>query len=219
MYPVFDLPDEMAQPKMFPSPEEVDAQRAAMAQVVIYHAVLFLGLLGLLMGVSLAVGEFFCRRSWQRAVRGIAVSGLSGALFGCLAGILGPMLHSHLKWNVETSVSTRIIIVHVLTFAVLGFGVGAGFGTIARQARAFVRCSACGLLAGLLAGFLFPFLSASLLPPHNIDRAVPYKALVAPFWFGLPSVLMGVLLINAIQNPTTKRGRAAVEEPSGENGQ
>ena len=71
-------------------------------------------------------------------------------------------------------------------------------------------------MAGLLAGFLFPFLSASLLPPHNIDRVVPYKTLVALFWFGLPSVLMGVLLINAIQNPTTKRGRAAVEELSGE---
>jgi len=206
VFPVFQ--QSGAAPKMFPTQQDIDTQRAARVHVEIYHAVLFLGLLGMVLGICLAVGEFFCRRSRQGAARGVTVTGLSGALFGCLAGILGPMLHAHLKWSVQTSPSTRAIVVHVLTLAVLGLGVGVGIGTIARQVRAAVRCSTYGLLAGLLAGFLFPLLTAVLLPPNNIDRIVPYEADVALFWFGLPSVLIGVLLINAFQDPATGKPEA-----------
>ena len=89
VYPVFFIPAELRVPSMFPTQELIDAQRAAVLRVDLYHAILVMGFWGAVVGITLSVGEFMCRRSWRRAVRGVAVCGLTGALLGCLAGILG----------------------------------------------------------------------------------------------------------------------------------
>ena len=126
-YPVMTMPREYF--RMLTTPPDVVRQSLAYAEkMAIMNPMFALGVVGGILGGSLAVGRLGSRRSKFLGLLGAVAAALVGAGFGCMSGYVGYAIHrADLPAGLDSELPGSLLI-HIAVLSTLGAGVGLGVG-------------------------------------------------------------------------------------------
>ncbi len=212
MVAVFSIPAELARITPSDSPETVQQREEARQKANLQNATFALGCIGVLVGGSLGIGVGIARRSWTRLLAAAIACALVAGLFGALAGLVGQFTYLACKPESQPMPLTGTALIHAVTLATLGLGVGLGLGPFMGRIRAAGECLLAGLAGALLAAMAYPVLTALLTPTAQTEWVVPVEAGSRLLWIGLTSGLLG-LIITAFAGKGIHGGR---RKPPGE---
>jgi hypothetical protein len=208
VHPVFQVPEEF-HAAMGARPEVWEANRRASNQVDRQHAMLYVGGLGLLVGLVLGLREGTLRRSWLPPLLAAPLGGLGGAL----GGFLGCLIYEHVHVGVGQAELTHTITAQLLLGVPLGLGVGLGLGLATRTVRGAAMSALGGAAAGILAAVLYPVVVSILLPEASTDALLPHERSNQLFWLALLSGLIGLCIPIAARK--RRRHESAAKLPDG----
>lgn len=192
-FPVFTIPEELANLPVPVPDKQFLKQVAAQDQANHLNAILLLSLFGVLVGGLLAPNPQTGRRSTWTILRNRAVGGVLGGLFGALAALVGCVAYDIHAGIRSVTPLAKTIRVQSIMFATLGAGVGLAFGSLVGWRRA-VGALITGIFAGVLAGMLYPFLAGVLLPNSITETLIPVGMVNRLLWLGLAGGLLGMLI-------------------------
>lgn len=196
---VFKLPPELAALGFgrIPGPEEQVKLAAGNAVIRYKHSVLWMAMIGFVLGTGLAIAR-------ADQIRGVVKSVIGAALAGSvLAAIAGPVatridlsLGKNLAPEAFSLADAAPLGMHALTWAMVGFGIAAGmmFGATGSRKAKLEQC-VISLLGGAVGGALFPFAGALFVPELNSGYAIPeFEPSTGIFlWIALPTVLIALV--------------------------
>jgi hypothetical protein len=127
------------------------------------------------------------------------VGAVVGGLFGAMSGPLSVYVELTLRKNPEPGQlgisDTKIMLMHALTWAVLGIGIGlASAVAAAGKGRDIAANILSAGFAGMLGGVLFPFLVSMIDPLADPSLPLPEGTFGRIFWMALPFALMGLVI-------------------------
>ena len=190
-----DLVEADAQPPAGETPEE----RAARHSLERKNRAFAVGMLGVLLGGLLGIGEGLGRKS-VRSVLSIGIAGiLLGALFGCLGGIFGHLVTTAYEGNADTSDMLVSMLIQAVTFASLGLGIGLMLGLSTKRARVTIRAVFGGVLAGVMAAAIYGIGVAVCFPNVHANAVIPDGfggELIGAYlmWAGAGTLLIGFIV-------------------------
>jgi hypothetical protein len=188
-HPVFHVPEKFHIGMNAPT-DAILANRRATDQVLRYHAMLYVGSLGLILGLLLGVREGMLRRAWLTPV----VAGMLGALGGDLGGFLGCLVYEYVRFQVGQATLMHTIIAQWLVGAPLGLGVGLGLGLATRTMSGTLKAALGGVAAATLAAVLFPVLVSIVMPAASTEALLPEERGSRGLWLGLLAGLIGLVI-------------------------
>ena len=188
-YPIFFVPEKFHIGMNAPV-ADILANRRATDQVLRYHAMLYAGSLGLLLGALLGIREGMLRRAWLSPV----VTAVLGALGGALGGFLGCLVYEYVRFHVGQATLMHTIIAQWLVGAPLGLGVGLGLGLATRTMPGTLKAALGGLAAATLAAVLFPVLVSIVMPAASTEALLPEERGSRALWLGLLAGLIGLVI-------------------------
>jgi hypothetical protein len=199
---VFRLPKEIAALGIGGIPGAEDQAKIAAGNLVVKykHFALWMGAGGAILGALLCLAQSLTRgRAESRSglITGI-VGAVIGGIFGSAAGLLAVYVDITLRNNPAPgtmSVSdTKIMMMHALTWLVLGIGIGLACALATRSRRDIVGSVLGACFAGALGGVLFPFLVGIIDPIADPSLPMPEGTFGRVFWMALPFTLMGLVI-------------------------
>ena len=190
VHPVFHVPKEFEAPNIGMSAEVNLNNRLARERVERQHAMLYVGLLGLLVGGALGLGEGAARRSILPPL----VTAPLGALGGVIGGLAGCLVHLQTLAHVGQPQLADTLKEQIFVLTPLGLAIGLGLGLTLRSLTDGIKAALAGLAAGLVAGFAYPVAVSVLLPRSSTDMLLPFDLAGRVLWFGLASGLLGLLI-------------------------
>ena len=188
-HPVFQVPEEF-HAAMGAAPAVWEANRLASNRVDRYHAMLYVGGLGLLIGLVLGFREGTLRRSWLPPIFAALLGGGGGAL----GGFLGCLIYEHVHVGVGQAELSHTITAQLLVAAPLGVSIGLGLGLATRTLGGAIMAALGGAAAGLLAAVLYPVAVSILLPEASTDALLPHERGSRLVWLALLSGLIGLFI-------------------------
>jgi hypothetical protein len=154
-FPVFTIPEELVWKAPSPPPIEVsNAMGAARKEAEIYNVTTLLGVLGGVLGVSMAIAEAAKRRSLRTGLAGAPLGLLVGAGLGTLGGWLGCATYWKVYPAPDISPLAKTMLVQGVMLGTLGAAVGLVLGTLSRRGATLVKCLIGGIVAGGLVAIL-----------------------------------------------------------------
>ena len=168
VHPVFSIPEEF-HAAMGAGDVVFAANRREQDRVLRYHAMLYVGSLGLLIGLALGLREATLRRSWLPPIFAASLGGLGGAV----GGFLGCLVYEYVRKEVGQAELTHTIAGQLLVSIPLALGVGLGLGVSTRTVMGTILAALGGLAAAVLGGVLYPVAVSILLPAASTDALVP----------------------------------------------
>jgi hypothetical protein len=174
--------------------------RVARELVERQHAMLYVGLLGLLVAGVLGLREGCVRRSICPAIPAAPL----GALGGAAGGLLGSLVHEYIYQHYGQPRLEHTVEEQLCVLVPLGLGVGLGLALTAARRDRF-KTIAAATAGGAIAALAFPVLVSIVLPQASTDMLLPQDRHSRLLWFGLASGLIGFLV------PATK---PATPEPA-----
>jgi hypothetical protein len=204
-YPVATVPPELATATSLSAPPDDVARAMALSRrATLFNPVFALGVLGALLGATLALaaGSASAGRSRMLAAIGVAIVGAGfGAAAGAVTCVLSKVkLPDSVEWE-----TIKFVVLHVAALTLVGCGVGLGVGILARRWRGVATGLGAGTLGGALAGLLYSTLAAVLLPQFNAAATVPSGAIDRMVWTGVASVSIGLIVAKFTPAPATTR--------------
>jgi hypothetical protein len=212
-FPVFAISDRLAN---LPTPapvEDLVELEMANRQAASRNAILFLGILGAVVGGGLAVGEGVARRSGRLILTAVLAGTAVAALFGCLAGLIGHMAFDFHRPIEGLSPLAKTIRTQAILSATLGLGLGLAVGMISRRGRIALTCLVGGLLAGVLAGIVYPMLTAICFPGLATESVVPSQTIGRLVWIAVLTGFAGLVIPGVARQRRPRSGRVAGERP------
>ncbi len=206
-YPMFIVSHELAGVPPTAPVEQLREAAAAQQEADTRNRISVLGAYGAVLGLSLAVGEGFARRSLGRALVAGAACVSAGIVFGGVAGGLGHYLFGYCKPVEQLSPLAKTMVVQGAIFGTVGCGLGLALGLLTARHGTAVICVVGGILAGAMAGILYPMLTAVLMPGALTEIVVPVQTGSRALWLGLGSGLVGLII------PAVARGRKREPPP------
>lgn len=199
-YPVFLIPEEL---RDLPTPapvEDLAKHDAAMIVANCYNAIFAVGLLGAVVGATLAIGEGVTRGSLAKALAVSVGCAVIGAASGCLAGWFGHLVLQACRPLEELTPLARTIRVQGVILGTVGAGIGFGLGALmGRRLKTTLTCFVAGIMAGVMAGMVYPFLTAVLMPGVHTERLIPKQIGSHFLWMGLSTGLLGLMIYGVAQ--------------------
>jgi hypothetical protein len=191
-HPVFLVPEEF-HAAMGAAPEVWEANRRETNKVHRHHAMLYVGSIGLLLGLTLGLGEAALRRSVLPPLFAVPLGGLGGAL----GGLLGCFIYEHVHVGVGQAELSHTITAQFLLGAPLGLGVGLGLGLATRTIRGTLLAALGGIAAALLAAIVYPVAVSIVLPNASTDALLPVERSNQILWLALLCSLIGLCIPTA----------------------
>ncbi len=192
-YPVFKLPPDLMDVPPSSPPELVERQTAALQAIEMKKAVFSLGLLGLTLGLFLAIAESQARRQWTWAPWTGMVAAVVAAVGGCAAGMVGSYVHQHFQKSHQYDPLAETIIVQAVMLGILGISVGLAVALPYRRLRLTISCVIGCLLGGLLAALIYPVGMATLFKLANTERLFPFESTTRLAWLGAAAILIALV--------------------------
>jgi hypothetical protein len=187
-HPLFRVSNEFDIPNIGAPPEMHVAFRREKNKLDRWHAAIYLGGLGMLIGAALGLREGHRRRSWLPPLFTIPL----GAIDGAIGGILGCLVYERLGPNVGELGPT--ITAQLLAAIPLGLGIGLGLGLATKSIAAAMKTALAGVTAGALAGVVYSIAVSLLFPEASTDALLPAEASTRLFWLGILSGLIGLVI-------------------------
>lgn len=203
-YPVFSMPKELINLGPSATAEQELAQFVAQEKIHRQHAIMYVALLGALVGSGLSVSQASRYRSTRAAVYGGAVVFILGGLFGAAGGLVGDIAYAGTRTSEQPLSLLGTILVQVVTLGTLGVGVGLGLGIAGGQLVAAGKNLAAGLLVGICAGMCYPLIVGTLLPNAQTESTLPTDRLNQLVWITVTSCLLGLIIPEVAGLPTDR---------------
>ena len=216
IFPVFVISERLAN---LPTPapvEDLAELEMANRQAARRNAILFLGILGAVVGGSLAVGEGVLRRSGRIVLTAVLIGTAVAAVFGGLAGLNGHMAFDFHRPIEGLSPLAKTIRTQAAMLATFGLGIGMAVGMVSGRGRIALTCIVGGLLAGVLAGIVYPMLTAICFPGLATESVVPSQAIGRVVWIAVLTGLAGLIIpgVTRQRKSRPRPRRLASEQPS-----
>ncbi|MFT5324039.1 MAG: hypothetical protein ACI8P0_001899 [Planctomycetaceae bacterium] len=191
---LYQIPLELLDLGM-PSAEQLDAIDAAGVVADTGNAMTWLAITGAIFGGVLALVSGLLRRAGKGIAIGTVAAILAAAGLGYLSGNLAVS-------NFEASKATaggngispehNTMIMHGITWGLIGLGVGVGCGLARPKVEAkpvIVSVIVAGVM-GCVAGGVFPIILGVAAPLENSVNPIPVSEVGRMVWMGLASVLI-----------------------------
>lgn len=196
---VFQLSPEIARLGVGQIPGAEDQKKIVAGKLVLFykHAALWLGTTGVFLGglSGLALGRIRQSRTAiiLATVGGIVLGGAFSAAAGALAVYSGQLFLANLANGPLTIPEHQVMLMHALTWLVVGLGVGlgTGLGTTWQHASGSMLISG---IAGALGGALYPFVASVAMPLVDASFPVPEGDASRLLWLGLPCAIIGLAI-------------------------
>ncbi len=153
----------------------------------------------------------------------VLVSLLLGHLYGIAAGVIGIAI-DYLIWTLHIALNEQLdavalwhmhrgMLVHAVSWTVLGVGIGISTG-FAWGSRAMIRRGLGGAVTGaVVAAVLYPLIGGALFPLEQTDTSIPTGGWNQLLWVALPIVLIAAGLTRNLSNSGVRK-RKLVSSPS-----
>jgi hypothetical protein len=199
---VYPTPPEVLSLGGRPTEAELAAANSARLAANTGNAMVWLGVCGSILGGILSLSHGVLQRTGSKVAIGILAGVLAGAGLGLLSGKLAvsshasvtATLHGDHSQSANSNSEQQSMMMHGMTWGLIGVGVGLGCGFSCRTIDArqviilIIVAGAMGCVGGgvypIVAGVAAPLASSAIpVAPAGVARAV---------WMGLASVLMAV---------------------------
>lgn len=189
-HPVFSVPKEYEAPDIGMPPEVYRKNRWARERMERHHAMLYVGLLGALLGGGMVVGT---GRGWRRLGGPLLVAVLA-ASGGVVGGHAASRVHEYVFEHYGQPALQHTLVEQGVLLAPLGLMLGIGWGLATHGGWGLVTGGVTGVLAGVAAALLYPVAVSLLLPGASTDMLLPMERASRGLWFLLVSGLFGAML-------------------------
>lgn len=194
VHPIFQVPRRFHIAGINAPVSEHVAFRGEQDRVDRWHAMLYLGSLGMLLGAVLGMRAL--------AVRGtglwIALAAPLGAVGGALGGVLAAMFYAWVRDKIGHADMQQIAEAQLLVGVPLGLCIGLGLGVGCGGLRGGLRGLLLGAVGGAVFGGLYPLSVALLLPAANTEVLAPEEAVTRLVWLGMLGGCVGLFSASAV---------------------
>jgi hypothetical protein len=196
---VFRLPPELAKLGKGSIPGREEQSRIAAGNLVLSykHAALWMGIAGVvvggLFGFVLGMKRLSRTSILSATVGGLLFGGAFGTVAGPLAVYIGDQLQKSLNLGELIVPEYKIILMHAVTWLVIGLGVGLGSG-LGTSRRHMMGSTLISGIAGALGGILYPIVANLAMPLVDPSFSIPEGDANRLVWLGLPCAIMGLAL-------------------------
>jgi hypothetical protein len=153
-----------------------------------------LAVVGSLVGGGLGLAEGIARRSFNSVVGIISLVAMIGTVAGVVGGLLTDLVYTNMKHIGDPLTLGGAVLIHVISLAVLGAGIGLGLGASTGRAAATGNCLLAGMLAGFGAGLIYPIVVSFVLPGAQTQVLAPEEAGSQLVWIGSIASLLGLVV-------------------------
>src|SRR5689334_8941082 len=189
-HPVFSVGKEFDVPRIGMPPEKFAAHRREQDRVDQWHAALYLGNLGLLLGVAIGARAAVARRFWLPPI----VAGSFGAIGGMVGGMVGCMVLQHVRRTIGEAALLHTMEAQLACGMPIGLGVGLGLGLATKTASNAVRYALAGLAGGALAAVVYPVVVSLLMPAVGTEALLPEGAATRLLWITVLAGTIGLVI-------------------------
>ncbi len=194
---VYPTPPEVLNLGGRPTEAELAAARAAQRVASSGNAMVWLGICGAVLGGILSLSNGLLQRAGAKALIGAVTGIIAGGGLGALSGKLAIAYHASVSATLLGATSNaeqQFMMMHGMTWGLIGLGVGLGCGLSRRTVDAkqvillIIVAGVMGCVAGgvypIIAGVAAPLVSSALpVAPAGVSRAI---------WMGLASSLIAI---------------------------
>lgn len=188
VHPLFRVPEQFHIAGLGAPVEQHVAFRREQDRVDRWHATLYLGSLGLLLGLLMGGRVAVARRAAAAVLLALPL----GLLGGAASGFLAPRVYVWARDTVGSIELLQIVLAQCLVGVPLGLLLGLGIGI----ARGGVQGAVRGLLSGAVGGVLFamayPLVVSIALPTASTDVLLPEEAVTRLLWLAMLGGFVGV---------------------------
>jgi hypothetical protein len=170
--------------------DDIKANRREEDRVLRNHAMLYVGSLGLALGLLLGAREAILRRSWLPPFAAAPL----GAFGGVLGGFLGCLVYEYVRAEIGQAELKHTIGAQWLLAAPLGLALGLGLSLATRKPSEIFKAMLGGLAAATLAAGLYPVLLSVVLPDASTENLLPEELGSRLVWLAILAGLIGLII-------------------------
>lgn len=198
VHPIYRVGKEFDVPNIGAPTELFLANRREQDKVDRWHAMIYVGGLGLLIALALSAVQGALHRFWLAPLFAVPL----GALGGAIGGLLGSLAAVYVRTNIGQAELSHTIGTQLALGVPLGLGIGFGVGLATRSFLGTLKSAFAGLAAGALAAALYPVLVSVLMPAASTETLLPDETNSRLLWFAIYACLIGTII------PVASRGKA-----------
>lgn len=150
----------------------------AMVKVTRYHTAIWAGVIALLIGLSLGLGEGIFYGSKLNAIKYAAIGAGVSLVIGTISGYLAQWMYASMLGDNPSKLAAAAI--RALGWSIMGIGIGLSVGLIKPELKRIISCTIGGFAGAFIGGFLFNYV-CDIIPNDFAAR-------------GIAIVIMGVLI-------------------------
>ena len=150
----------------------------AMVKVTRYHTAIWAGVIALLIGLSLGLGEGIFYGSKLNAIKYAAIGAGVSLVIGTISGYLAQWMYASMLGDNPSKLAAAAI--RALGWSIMGIGIGLSVGLIKPELKRIISCTIGGFAGAFIGGFLFNYV-CDIIPNDLAAR-------------GIAIVIMGVLI-------------------------
>jgi hypothetical protein len=201
VHPLFRVPKEFEAPSIGMAPEVYLANRRAQEWNDRRHAMVYVGLLGALVGAGLGAARLaaLSRPRWP-----VLIVAVSGAIGGALGGLAGSRTQEYIAEHVGQAELLHTVFAQGATWLPLGAALGLGLWLASQRGKSQpgeywpgkspLHELAAGLAAGLIAAVAYPITVSVLTPAASTDHLLPVDRGSQALWLLLAAGVFGLVL-------------------------
>jgi hypothetical protein len=193
---VYPTPPELLNLGAAPTDEERAIAMAAKLKADQANAMIMLGIVGAVWGTILSACAGWLRSVGKRTfIACLTTAAVAGGL-GVVAGNVVLTYHGSISMSLFTNpdgAEQKVMMMHGLTWALIGLGLGLGCSIASTNINAKSVCvsTLVGGIMGGLAGIMFPFAIALAAPLIDASLPIPPAGMAQIIWIGLASLFVG----------------------------
>jgi hypothetical protein len=194
---VYPTPPEVLSLGGRPTEAERAAASAAQRAANTGNAMVWLGVCGAILGGMLSLSNGLLQRAGSKAAISAVAGILAGTGLGALAGNLAVSYHASVSTTLIGATSNaehQFMMMHGMTWGLIGVGVGLGCGISRRPIDAkqvILMIIVAGAMGGV-AGGLYPIIVGVAVPLVNTATPVAPAGVARAIWMGLASLLIAI---------------------------
>jgi hypothetical protein len=194
---VYPTPPEVLNLGGRPTEAELAAARAAQRVVDSGNAMVWLGICGAVLGGILSLSNGLLKRAGSRAAIGALAGMIAGGGVGALSGKLAVTYHASVSATLLGATSNaeqQFMMMHGVTWGLIGLGVGLGCGLSRRtfDAKHVILLISVAGVSGCVAGGVYPIISGVTAPLVSSALPVAPAGVARLIWMGLASSLIAI---------------------------
>lgn len=196
---VFPTPPELLNLGAAPTAEERAVAMTAKLNADRGNGMVWLALAAGILGGTFALLAGLLQKLGQRTAFAAIAGVVAASGMGCAAGYWMVSYHDSVNSALigdRSGADIKFLMMHAIGWAMVGLGVGLGFGLLASTSMIIACCrtAVIGAIGGALAGAAYPIVVGVAAPMVNATQPVPEPGVGLVVWLLIPAVVISGIL-------------------------